>query len=315
MAPGNQDYPLLWPEIRIFGKKKEMELLDGKWLSGIIKEEIAQEVNAWLDQGLRRPKLVAVLAGADPASGSYVRSKIKSCEQVGFSSELIPLDASVSQSEVLEVVHRLNEDPTVDGYIVQLPLPDQVKEHRVIEAIDPGKDVDGFHPVNLGNLALGLDGFIPATPLGILQFFERYQIPTEGKHAVVLGRSHIVGMPMSLLLSRKGYPGNCTVTQLHSRSNDIPSYLREADIIVAALGIPGFVKADMVKEGAVVIDVGINRVEDPGRKTGYRIVGDVDFEAVAPKTSYITPVPGGVGLMTVTALLMNTLKAYRNKLK
>lgn len=290
-----------------------MQLLDGKWLSKTIKAEIAAETKKYLDQGMRKPKLVAVLVGADPASQFYVKSKIRACERVGFDSEVIERDAETKEEELLEIVDRLNRDENVDGYIVQLPLPDQIDENKVIEAVDPNKDVDGFHPVNIGRMAIGLDGFIPATPLGILNFFERYEIETEGKHAVVLGRSNIVGTPMSILLSRKRYPGNCTVTQVHSRTVDLKEKVRQADIIIAAIGKANFVTADMVKEGVVIIDVGINRVEDPSREKGYRIVGDVDFAGVAEKASYITPVPGGVGLMTVTSLLLNTLTSYKNR--
>ena len=292
-----------------------MKLLDGKWLSEVIRGEIAGEVASLVSAGFRKPSLVAVMVGDNPASQSYIKSKMKSCASVGFDSSVIQLEETASESALLEIVEGLNADGGVDGYIVQLPLPGHIDENKIIESVDPGKDVDGFHPVNVGKMAIGLDGFIPATPMGIMQFFERYEIETAGKHAVVLGRSNIVGTPMSLLLSRKKNPGNCTVTQVHSRSRDIPDITRSADILIAALGIPGFVKADMVKEGAVVIDVGINRVPDATRKSGYRIVGDVDFDTVAPKSSFITPVPGGVGLMTVTALLMNTLKAYRNHLK
>jgi methylenetetrahydrofolate dehydrogenase (NADP+)/methenyltetrahydrofolate cyclohydrolase len=291
-----------------------MQLLDGKWLSRKIKEEIAMETKTFLDQGKRKPKLVAVLVGSDPASQFYIKSKMRACQKVGFDSEVIERDTDTTENEVLEIVNKLNQDESVDGYIVQLPLPAQIDENKVIEAVDPEKDVDGFHPVNIGKMAVGLGGYIPATPLGILKFFERYEIETEGKHAVVLGRSNIVGTPMSILLSRKTYPGNCTVTQVHSRSKNLVDMVRQADIIIAAIGKPNFVTADMVKEGAVIIDVGINRVEDPSREKGYRIVGDVDFEKVAGKASYITPVPGGVGLMTVTSLLLNTLASYKKSL-
>lgn len=290
-----------------------MTILDGKWLSNTIKEEIARETQSFLEKGWRKPMLTAVLAGVDPASQFYVRSKMRACKKVGFDSQVIELPGTVSEKEILDVVHRLNLDENVDGYIVQLPLPEQVDEAKVIEAVDPVKDVDGFHPVNLGKMAIGLEGFIPATPLGVLQFFKRYKIETEGKHAVVLGRSNIVGTPMSILLSRKSYPGNCTVTQVHSRTRNLGDHVKQADIVIAAIGRPNFVTEDMVKEGAVVIDVGINRVEDATTEKGYRIVGDVDFEAVSKKASFITPVPGGVGLMTVTSLLMNTLTAYKRR--
>lgn len=291
-----------------------MTLIDGKKLSETIKAEIAQEVEAIKKAGGKIPHLAAVLVGEDPASQAYVGSKVRSCEQVGFQSTLIRRDASVSEAEVLDIVKQLNEDPSVDGFIVQLPLPKHIDENKVTLAIDPRKDVDGFHPVNFGRMAQGLPCFIPATPFGILQMLERYEIPTSGKNCVVVGRSNIVGTPMSILLSRKAKVGDCTVTLTHSRTKDLPGECRRADILVAAIGIPEFVKGDWVKEGVVVIDVGINRVEDPTAKRGYRLVGDVAFDEVAPKASYITPVPGGVGLMTVTSLLMNTLKAAKKEI-
>ncbi len=286
-----------------------MQIIDGKLLSETIKQEIAQEVNAMVTAGKKRPHLAAVLIGEDPASQAYVGSKVRSCEQVGFQSTLIKRDASISEQELLDIVKGLNDDPSVDGFIVQLPLPKHIDETKVTLAIDPKKDVDGFHPVNFGRMAQGLPCYIPATPFGILQMLERYSIPTDGKHCVVVGRSNIVGTPISILLSRKAKIGNCTVTLTHSRTKDLPAETRRADILIAAIGIPEFVKGDWVKEGAVVIDVGINRIEDPASKKGYRLVGDVAYDEVAPKSSYITPVPGGVGLMTVTSLLMNTLKA------
>ena len=288
-----------------------MKLLDGKYLSKKIKEEIANDVRQLAEKGMRKPKLVAVLVGADPASQFYVKSKMRSCERVGFDSEVIRKDNTTSETDLLALIEVLNTDPEVDGYIVQLPLPKHIDEHKVTEAIDPNKDVDGFHPVNLGKMTIGLQGFIPATPLGILLFLERYGIETSGMDAVVIGRSNIVGTPMSILLSRKSSPGNCTVTQLHSRSTNIKEKVKVADLVIAAIGIPHFVTEDMVKEGAVVIDVGINRVEDASLEKGYKIVGDVDFENVAPKCSYITPVPGGVGLMTVASLIYNTMLAYK----
>jgi len=291
-----------------------MKLLDGKWLSNTIKEEIAKETKGLLEKAGRRPTLVAVLVGVDPASQFYIRSKMRACSKVGFDSRVIELEVTTKENELLDLVNTLNQDGSVDGYIIQLPLPAHIDEHTVIEAIDPEKDVDGFHPVNLGRMAIGLDAFIPATPLGILMFLERYEIETAGKHAVVIGRSNIVGTPMSILLSRKTDPGNCTVTQVHSRTRDLKGIVQQADIIVAAIGKAGFVKKEMVKRGAVVIDVGINRVDDPSMEKGYRIVGDVDFDGVKEKTSYITPVPGGVGLMTVTSLLINTLKAFKKKI-
>jgi methylenetetrahydrofolate dehydrogenase (NADP+)/methenyltetrahydrofolate cyclohydrolase len=291
-----------------------MQIIDGKLLSETIKQEIAQEVTAMVNAGKKRPHLAAVLIGEDPASQAYVGSKVRSCEQVGFQSTLIKRDASISEQELLDIVKGLNEDPSVDGFIVQLPLPKHIDETKVTLAIDPKKDVDGFHPVNFGRMAQGLPCYIPATPFGILQMLERYNIPTDGKHCVVVGRSNIVGTPISILLSRKAKPGNCTVTLTHSRTKDLPAETRRADILIAAIGIPEFVKGDWVKEGAVVIDVGINRIEDPASKKGYRLVGDVAYDEVAPKSSYITPVPGGVGLMTVTSLLMNTLKAAQKEI-
>ena len=289
----------------------DTEILDGKGLSQKIKEEIAIEVTDWVAQGHRRPHLAAVLVGQDGASRTYVDHKVKSCAQIGFESTLIERAADVSQQELLEIVAKLNADPSIDGFIVQLPLPDHIDDQAVIEAVSPSKDVDGFHPSNMGNLALGLPGFVPATPAGIMTLLDRSGIETAGKHAVVIGRSSIVGTPMSLLLSRSGNPGNCTVTLCHSRTQDLAAHCRRADILVAAVGRPGMVKADMVKEGAVVIDVGITRVEDPSAKRGFRLKGDVDFADVAPKCSWITPVPGGVGPMTIVSLLNNTLAAAR----
>ncbi len=290
-----------------------MTIIDGKELAKQIKEEIAAEVAEIKNRDGKVPHLAAVLVGDDPASHSYVRSKVNSCNQCGFESTLIKKDDSITEDELLEIVRDLNENPDIDGFIVQLPLPNHIDEHKVTLAIDHRKDVDGFHPINVGRMTQGVDCYLPATPYGILQMLERYKIETSGKHCVVLGRSNIVGTPMSILLSRKAYPGNCTVTLTHSRTRDIREELLRADIIIAAIGIPEFVKDDMVKEGAVVIDVGINRVEDPSRKRGYRLVGDVDFDEVAEKCSHITPVPGGVGPMTVTSLLKNTLKAARKE--
>lgn len=290
-----------------------MKIIDGKALSQTIKEEIREEVDLIRRQGGNIPHLAAVLIGDNPASRSYVRNKVRSCEFAGFESTLIQKDANISEDELLEIIKELNENEDVDGFIVQLPLPQHIDETKVTLAIDPRKDVDGFHPVNFGKMAQGLDCFLPATPYGILQMLERYNIETSGKNCVVIGRSNIVGTPMSILLSRKANPGNCTVTLTHSRTKDISSEVLRADIIIAAIGIPNFVGAEMVKEGAVVIDVGINRIEDETRKSGYRLVGDVDFDAVSEKASYITPVPGGVGPMTVTSLLMNTLKAAKLK--
>jgi len=290
-----------------------MQLLDGKYLSKIIKAEIAEEVSELKNQGKKIPNLAAILVGENPASAAYVKSKIKSCEQVGFKSTMIKREATITEEELLEIVDQLNNDDDIDGFIVQLPLPGHIDELKVTMAINPDKDVDGFHPLNFGKLAQGLPCFIPATPLGIILMLERYNIPTAGKKCVVVGRSNIVGTPMSILMSRKGKVGDCTVTLAHSRTIDIGKECLEADILIAAIGKPHFIKADMVKEGAVVIDVGINRIEDESSPTGTKIVGDVDFDNVAPKCSFITPVPGGVGLMTVTCLLLNTLKAAKLK--
>lgn len=291
-----------------------MEILNGKLLSQEIKAEIALEVAEIKKKGGKIPHLAAVLIGHNPASESYVRSKVRSCDFVGFESTLIRKDDSITEEELLEIITELNDNDDVDGFIVQLPLPKHIDEVKVTLAINPKKDVDGFHPVNFGRMAQGLDCYLPATPFGIMQMIERYGIETSGKHAVVVGRSNIVGTPMSILLSRKAKGGNATVTLTHSRTRDLTAEVSRADIVIAAIGIPNFISADMVKEGAVVIDVGINRVEDETRKKGYRLVGDVDFDAVAEKVSFITPVPGGVGPMTVTSLLMNTLKASRKEI-
>ncbi len=290
-----------------------MQLIDGKALSQTIKEEIAQEVEQIKKNGGKVPHLAAVLIGEDPASEVYVRNKVKSCEMVGFNSTLVRRDSSTTEEELLQIVEDLNNNDDIDGFIVQLPLPKHINEEKVTLAIDPRKDVDGFHPVNFGRMAQGLPCYLPATPFGILQMLERYNIEVSGKECVVLGRSNIVGTPASILLSRKAQPGNATVTLCHSRTKDLPKHTRNADILIVSLGIPEFVTADMVKEGAVVIDVGINRVEDASRKRGYRLAGDVKFDEVAPKCSYITPVPGGVGPMTVTSLIMNTLKSSKKE--
>ena len=292
---------------------EDTRILDGKALSETIKGEIADEVRDWVAAGNPAPHLAAVLVGEDGASRTYVDHKVRSCARVGFESTLNQRPADITQEELLEIVHGLNDDPAIDGFIVQLPLPDHLDAQAVIESVDPAKDVDGFHPVNMGNLALGLPGFVPATPAGIMTMLERSGIDTPGKHAVVIGRSSIVGTPMSLLLSRSGRPGNCTVTLCHSRTVDLAGHCREADILVAAVGRPEMVKGELVKEGAVVIDVGITRVEDPNAKRGYRLKGDVDYADVAPKCSWITPVPGGVGPMTIVSLLRNTLTAARAK--
>lgn len=289
-----------------------MNLLDGKKISKEIKSEIYQIVNELKNKSLRVPHLVTILVGDNPSSASYIKSKIKACHEVGFKSTNVQLEKDVSQNELLSIISDMNNNSGVDGFIVQLPLPDHLDEMSVIEAIDPSKDVDGFHPINLGKLLIGSDTFIPATPYGILELIKRYKIETAGKEIVVLGRSNIVGKPISICLMQKNYPGDATVTVLHSRSKNIKERLLQADIIVAAIGKPNFVTADMVKNGAVVIDVGINSIPDNSGEKLYKLVGDVDFINVAPKCSYITPVPGGVGLMTVACLLSNTLKAYKN---
>ncbi|MEZ5044857.1 MAG: bifunctional methylenetetrahydrofolate dehydrogenase/methenyltetrahydrofolate cyclohydrolase FolD [Saprospiraceae bacterium] len=288
-------------------------ILDGNALAKKIKDELASTVASMMINGGKIPHLVAVLIGDDPASQVYVRNKVKSCEQVGFKSTLIRRPAAIEENELLEIVAQLNKDPDVDGFIVQLPLPKHIDEQKVTLAIDPKKDVDGFHPSNFGRMAQGLPAYLPATPNGILEMLSRYDIPTEGKEIVVLGRSNIVGMPISILLAQKNYPGNATVTICHSRTKETIEHTRRADIIIAAIGQPEFLTADMVKDGVVIIDVGMNRVEDDQAKRGYRLCGDVDFASVAPKASLITPVPGGVGPMTVVSLLMNTLKASKGE--
>ena len=288
-----------------------MQLLDGKKLSETIKAEIAQEIIGIKSNGGKTPHLAAVLIGDNPASEAYVRSKVRSCEQVGFKSTLIRREASISEAELLDIVKDLNEDADIDGFIVQLPLPKHINEDNINLAINPKKDVDGFHPINFGRMAQGLPSYLPATPYGIVLMLERYGIETAGKNCVVVGRSNIVGTPISILMSRKGK--DATVTLTHSRTKNLAEEILRADIVIAAIGIPNFIKAEMVKEGAIVIDVGINRIEDATTKNGWRLVGDVDFQAVAPKCSYITPVPGGVGLMTVTSLLLNTLKASKGE--
>lgn len=283
--------------------------LDGIECGKALRARIAGETQKVLKSRGHVPHLAAILVGEDAASQTYVASKVKSCEEVGFRSTLLKRSAEITEAELMEMVAQLNEDPEVDGFIVQLPLPKHIDEERVTLAIDPAKDVDGFHPQNLGRMMLGLHGFLPATPNGIVELLKFYEIPTEGKHCVVVGRSNIVGTPMSILMSRNTYPGNCTVTITHSRTKNLPYITRQADILIVAIGKAGFITADMVKEGAVVVDVGIHRVEDASRKRGYRISGDVNFDEVASKCAWITPVPGGVGPMTVTSLLLNTLKA------
>ena len=290
-----------------------MELLDGKKLSQQIKEEIKLAVSARKDNGLKVPHLAAVLVGNDGASLTYVGSKVRSCEQVGFKSTLIRLEDSISQEALLSKIKALNSDLTLDGYIVQLPLPKHIDEEKILMAIDPNKDVDGFHPANFGRMALDMESFIPATPFGIMEMLKRYRLDISGKHCVVIGRSHIVGRPISILMSQKGNPGNATVTLAHSRTNNLEKLTQKADIIISALGIPEFLKGDMVKEGVIIIDVGITRVTDKNHPKGYVIKGDVDYKNVSKKSSYITPVPGGVGPMTIAMLLKNTLKACQKK--
>lgn len=290
-----------------------MQLLDGKTLSHTIKEEIKQEVEKRVANGGKQPHLAAILVGNDGASETYVGHKVKSCEQVGFASSLFRLDENTKEEELLDLVHKLNMDANIDGFIVQLPLPKHINDEKIINAIAPEKDVDGFHPINIGKLTLGLPTYISATPKGIITLLERNNIETEGKHCVVVGRSNIVGRPMSILMSAASNPGNCTVTLCHSRTKNLPEMCLQADILIVALGKAEFITGDMVKEGAVVIDVGITRVEDATKKTGYGLKGDVHFESVAPKCSFITPVPGGVGPMTVVSLMQNTLEAGKEK--
>lgn len=286
-----------------------MQLIDGKATAAQIKSEIARQVQQMVEQGKRRPHLAAILVGHDGGSETYVASKVKACDECGFKSTLIRFESDVTEQELLATIDRLNKDPEVDGFIVQLPLPAHINEQRITEAVNPDKDVDGFHPVNVGRLSIGLPCFHSATPAGIIELLKRYNIPTRGRRAVVIGRSNIVGKPMAALLMSKGI--DATVTVCHSATADIADITRSADIIIAALGKPHFVTADMVKDGATVIDVGTTRVPDASRKSGFRLCGDVDFDAVAPKCAFITPVPGGVGPMTITSLMLNTLKAAK----
>lgn len=288
-----------------------MVLLDGKKVSNDIKDEIAVEVKKMKDNGEKVPHLAAVLVGTDGASMTYVNSKVKDCEMVGFTSTLIDLPEETSEDKLLEIIHDLNTDADIDGFIVQLPLPKHIDEQKILMAINPDKDVDGFHPTNVGKMTLGLPTFISATPFGIMELLERYQVETSGKHVVVIGRSHIVGRPMSILMSQKRKAGNATVTVAHSRTANLKDLTKQADIIIAALGIPEFLTGDMVKDGVTVVDVGITRLPDDTKKSGYRLAGDVDFESVSKKASYITPVPGGVGPMTRAMLLKNTLLARK----
>jgi methylenetetrahydrofolate dehydrogenase (NADP+)/methenyltetrahydrofolate cyclohydrolase len=286
-------------------------ILDGKATSNQIKEELAQEVTALKASGKRPPHLAAVLVGNDGASLTYVGSKVRSCEKIGFDSTLIRLEDTISQDELIKTINKLNNDATLDGFIVQLPLPKHIDEEVVLHAINPNKDVDGFHPTNFGKMALGIETFIPATPYGIMELLRRYKLDISGKHAVVIGRSHIVGRPMSILLSNKGNPGNATVTLTHSRTQNLAEITIAADILVSALGVPNFVTADMIKQDAIIIDVGITRVPDENHPKGYVITGDVAYDEVKEKASFITPVPGGVGPMTIAMLLQNTMLAYK----
>ncbi|MDD4631450.1 MAG: bifunctional methylenetetrahydrofolate dehydrogenase/methenyltetrahydrofolate cyclohydrolase FolD [Proteiniphilum sp.] len=291
-----------------------MQLIDGKAIAAQIKQEIAEEVKQIKAAGGKTPHLAAVLIGHDGGSETYVANKVRSCEEVGFKSTLIRYEVDVTEAELLACVDRLNRDADIDGFIVQLPLPSHISEDKITEAIDYRKDVDGFHPVNVGRMSLGMPCFLSATPAGIVELLKRYEIETKGKHCVVLGRSNIVGKPVSMLMMQKGYPGDCTVTVCHSRTTNIKEICLQADIIIAALGVPEFLKGDMVKEGAVVIDVGTTRVPSDKTKSGFKLTGDVKFNEVAPKCAYITPVPGGVGPMTIVSLLRNTLLAGKKEI-
>lgn len=290
-----------------------MILIDGKKISLQLQSEIALEVKELIAKGKKQPHLAAILVGDDPASQTYVNSKVKACENVGFKSTLVRFEGNVSEQKLLSKIEELNNDNDIDGYIVQLPLPRHISEQKIIEAIKPSKDVDGFHPINVGRLVLNLPTYVSATPYGIVHLLERYNIPTEGKHCVVIGRSNIVGSPMSILMARNTNLANCTVTLCHSKTKDLKDHTLQADIVIAAIGRPNFVTADMIKEGAVIIDVGINRVDDPTTKSGYKLVGDVQFNEVSKKAGYITPVPGGVGPMTIASLLKNTLIAAKKE--
>lgn len=291
-----------------------MELIDGKKIGAEIKKEIAEQVKKMIDADERPPHLAAILVGSDPASETYVSSKAKACKEVGFDSSTYKFESDISEKELLETVEFINNDPEIDGFIVQLPLPDHIDEDKVIQAIAPEKDVDGFHPVNVGRMTIGLPAYVSATPNGIMELIRRSGIETEGKNCVVLGRSNIVGRPVSILMSRTTNPGNATVTVCHSRTKNLKEITSQADILIVAIGKPEFVTADMVKEGAVVIDVGIHRVESSETKSGFRLKGDVKFDEVSPKCSHITPVPGGVGPMTIVSLLLNTLKARKKEI-
>jgi methylenetetrahydrofolate dehydrogenase (NADP+) / methenyltetrahydrofolate cyclohydrolase len=290
-----------------------MQILDGKKVSEEIKNEITTQVNEMKANGEKVPHLAAIIVGNDGASLTYVGSKVKACERVGFESTLIKMPSTTSETELIKKIHELNANDAIDGFIVQLPLPDQIDTQKILMAIDPSKDVDGFHPENFGKMALDMSTFIPATPFGILELLERYNVETKGKHTVVIGRSHIVGRPMSILMGRKGFPGNSTVTLTHSHTKNINQITSQADIIITALGVPNYLKAEMIKDDAVIVDVGITRVPDENAEKGYIITGDVDYENVSKKASFITPVPGGVGPMTIAMLLKNTLLAREQK--
>lgn len=296
------------------GEQRQMQLLDGKAVAAAIKAEIAAEVAQIKAAGGKTPHLAAILVGHDGGSETYVASKVRTCEEVGFKSSLIRYESDITEEELLRKVEELNNDADIDGFIVQLPLPKHISEQKIIEAIDYRKDVDGFHPINVGRMSIGLPCFVSATPAGILELLKRYKIETRGKHCVVLGRSNIVGKPMANLMMQKSYPGDCTVTVCHSRSENLKEMCLKADIIIAALGVPEFVKADMVKDGVVIVDVGTTRVPNPTTKSGYKLTGDVKFDEVAPKCSYITPVPGGVGPMTIISLMRNTLLAGKKEI-
>jgi methylenetetrahydrofolate dehydrogenase (NADP+)/methenyltetrahydrofolate cyclohydrolase len=291
-----------------------MELIDGKKISAEIKLEIAKEVEEIVSKGGKRPHLAAILVGNDGASETYVNSKVKSCEEVGFASTLLRFNENILETELLKSIEKLNNDSNIDGYIVQLPLPKHINENKIIQAIAPEKDVDGFHPINVGRLVIGLPSFVSATPAGIMELLKRYNINTQGKHCVVLGRSNIVGKPMSILMSQKQKYANSTVTLCHSQTENLKEITKQADILIAALGIPEYVTADMVKDGATVIDVGITRVKSETTKSGWKLKGDVKFDEVAPKCSYITPVPGGVGPMTIVSLMKNTLLSAKGEI-
>lgn len=290
-----------------------MEIIDGKKISAQVKQEIADEVSRMANEGKKIPHLAAVLVGNDPASETYVASKVKACQAVGIKSSELRYSSDITEEQLLEVIDKLNADEDVDGFIVQLPLPKHISEENVLNRISPDKDVDGFHPCNVGRMVLGLPTFLPATPAGIVELLSRYNIETEGKHCVVVGRSNIVGTPMAVLMSRKAKNANCTVTMCHSRTKNLKEITLQADILIVAIGVPHFIQEDMVKEGAVVVDVGIHRVPSDKTKTGWQLIGDVDYEHVAPKCAYITPVPGGVGPMTIVTLLKNTLLACSRK--